>query len=77
MERIFNECCGVNERILEGYTVAKVRTGIFKNETGMVMELEREIVGATLGIDIVYDPNKTENEMDFAISSEYVKRICD
>lgn len=75
MTRVLNEYSGVNEKDLEGYTITKVQSGVFADETGMIIELEREIDNVILGIDIVYDPEHTENEMDLAISNEYMKRV--
>lgn len=75
MSRTFRDYAEVNEKILEGYTVAKVTTGINAEDSGIALELERTIDNVTLGIDIFYDPSPEGGETPFIISEEYVKRI--
>lgn len=74
--RTFRDYAEVNEKILEGYTVAKATTGINAEETGIMLELERQIDNVVLGIDIFYDPSPEGGETPFMISEEYVKRIA-
>lgn len=71
--KAFRDYSEVNEKIMEGYTVAAVTTGINENDTGMLWELERKVDSVTLGIDVVYDPEHGENETELMISEEYVK----
>lgn len=74
---VFNDYAGVNEKILEGYTIAKIDTGINAEDTGMLIELERVIDNVTLGIIVIYNPNceKELGETEFMVSNEYVKNI--
>ena len=72
---VFEDYVGVNEKLLEGYTVAKVSTGINAEGSGLMMELERDVDNVTLGIDISYDPCPEDGETELMISNEYVKRI--
>lgn len=71
--KVFRDYAEVNEKIMEGYTVAAVTTGINEYDTGMLFELERKVDSVTLGIDVVYDPEHGENETELMISEEYVK----
>ena len=71
--KVFRDYAEVNEKIMEGYTVAAVTTGINEYDTGMLFELERKVDNVTLGIDVVYDPEHGENETELMISEEYVK----
>lgn len=71
--KVFRDYAEVNEKIMEGYTVAAVTTGINEYDTGMLFELERKVDNVTLGIDVVYNPNCGENETVLMISEEYVK----
>ena len=67
----------VNEKILEGYTVTNVSTGINAEDTGMYLELSKKIDNVTIGVDVCSnpDPDPELNETVFMISEEYVKRI--
>ena len=47
---------------MKGYTVANVSFGINAADSGMLIELEREIDNVVLGIDILYDPDHEELE---------------
>lgn len=71
--KVFRDYAEVNEKIMEGYTVAAVTTGINEYDTGMLFELERKVDNVTLGIDVVYNPDCGENETVLMISEEYVK----
>lgn len=71
--KVFRDYAEVNEKIMEGYTVAAVTTGINEYDTGMLLELERKVDNVILGIDVVYDPECGENETALMISEEYVK----
>ena len=73
--KIFRDYAEVNEKILEGFTVVKVTTGINVEETGMMMELERVIDNVTIGIDVIYNPNYEDEETEYMVSNEYVKKI--
>lgn len=67
---------GIDEKMLEGYTVANVTSCINANEEGLIIELERQIDNVTIGINIVYNPDHTEDETELMISNEFVKKIC-
>lgn len=72
---VFEDYAGVNEKLLGGFTVVKVTLGVNAEETGLLMELEREVDNVTLGIDIIYNPDHEDGETELMISKEYVKRI--
>lgn len=72
--KVFRDYAEVNEKMLEGFTVAKVGTGINAEDSGMMIELERVIDNVTIGIDIIYDPTDEEG-VPFRVSEEYVKHI--
>ena len=71
--KVFRDYAEVNEKIMEGYTVASVITGINEHDTGMLFELERKVDNVTLGIDVAYNPDCGEDETPLMISEEYVK----
>lgn len=71
--KVFRDYAEVNEKVMEGYTVAAITTGINKFDTGMLLELERKVDNVTLGIDVIYDPEHGENGTALMISEEYVK----
>ena len=71
--KVFKDYAEVNEKIMEGYTVAAVTTGINEGETGMLLEMERKGDNVTIGIDVVYNPECGENETALMNSEEYVK----
>lgn len=75
MAKVFRDYAEVNEKLMEGFTVANVSFGINAVDTGMLIELEREVDNVTLGIDVSYDPDNEDGEPELAISDEYVKRI--
>lgn len=75
MVRTFRDYEEVKEEQLEGFTVARVQTGINAEETGMMFELERKVDNVVLGIDIIYNPDHDEDETEMMVSDEYVKRI--
>lgn len=62
--------------MMEGFTIAKVSIGINAEDSGMMLELERQIDNVTIGIDVVYNPNCEDGETPFMVSEEYVKYIC-
>ena len=72
---VFGDYAAVEEKMMEGFTVAKVQLGINAMDSGMSIELEREIDNVVIGIDIIYDPDNEELETLLMISQEYVKRI--
>lgn len=72
---VFADYYMVEEERLKGYAVANVCFGINAADSGMLIELEREIDNVTLGIDILYDPDHEELEEPCQISQEYVKCI--
>lgn len=72
---VFNDYLGMDEKKLEGFTVAKVSTCINAEASGLWLELEREVDNVTLGIDISYNPCPEDGETELMISNEYVKRI--
>lgn len=62
--------------MMEGFTIAKVSTGINAEGSGMMLELERQIDNVTIGIDAVYDPDCEDGETPFMVSEEYVRHVC-
>lgn len=73
MSKVFRDYASMDETMLEGYTIVKVITGVDeKAETGVLFYLEREISNATLGVEVMYNP---ELEEPFTISDEYVKLL--
>lgn len=74
-KKVFRDYAEVNESMMEGFTVAKVSTGINSEDSGMMLELERTIDNVTIGIDVIYNPDHEENETPFMLSEEYVKHI--
>ena len=73
-KRVFRDYAEVNEKLLEGFAVAEVLTGINAEGSGMMLELERTIDNVTIGVDVVYDPDFEATA--FMVSEEYVKHIC-
>lgn len=74
-KRVFTDYYMVDEERMKGYTVANVVFGINAADSGMLIELEREVDNVVLGIDILYDPDHEELEEPCQISQEYVKNI--
>lgn len=75
MTKVFRDFAEVSENIMEGFTVAKVSTGINTEDSGMMLELERTIDNVTIGVDVVYNPSCGDGETPFMVSEEYVKHI--
>ena len=73
--KVFRDYAEVNEKLLEGFTVAEVLTGINAEDSGMMLELERTIDNVTIGVDVIYNPICTEDSTPLMISQEYVKQI--
>lgn len=46
----FKDYAEVNERILEGYTITNVSTGINAEDSGMLLELSKKIDNVTIQI---------------------------
>lgn len=74
-KKVFRDYAEMNEKLMEGFTVASVSKGINAEESGMLLELERQIDNVVLGIDISFDPEHRENETILMVSDEYVKSI--
>ena len=74
-KKVFRDYAEVNESMIEGFTVAKVSIGINAEDSGMMLELERQINNVTIGIDVIYNPVCEEGETPFMVSEEYVKCI--
>ena len=72
-KRVFTDYYIADEERLKGYTVANVTFGINAADSGMLIELEREVDNVVLGIDILYDHEELEEPCQ--ISEEYVKHI--
>lgn len=70
--KVFRDYMELNEKLLEGFTVAEVLTGINAEGSGMSIELERQVDNVTLGVDVVYDPTE---EAPLVVSHEYVRHI--
>ena len=75
MEKVFRDYAEVNGKLLEGFTVAEVLTGINAEDSGMMLELERTIDNVTISITLVYNPDCEGGETPFMISEEYIKNI--
>lgn len=67
--KVFRHYPEVEMEKLRGYTITNV---IVPEDQGFVIEVERDIEGGTVGIDICYDPNE---ETELTISNEYIKHI--
>ena len=74
MGKVFTDYYMADEERLKGFTIANVSFDINEKETVMLIELEREINGAVIGIDILYDPDNEELEEALNISEEYLKK---
>ena len=74
-KKVFRDYAEANEKLLEGFTVAEVLTGINEEDSGMMLELERTIDNVTIGVDVIYNPICTEDSTPLMISQEYVKQI--
>lgn len=59
--------------MMEGFTVAKVFTGINHMDSGIMLELKWWVDNVIIGIDMFYNPKFGEGETPFMISEEYVK----
>lgn len=75
MTKVFRDYAEINEKLMEGFTVAKVSIGINAEDSGMMLELERRVDNVVLGVDISFDPECKENETILMVSDEYVKSI--
>ena len=76
MAKVFRDYAEVSESMMKGFAVTKVSTGINAEDSGMMLELERQIDNVTIGVDVVYNPNGEDGERPFMVSEEYVKSIC-
>lgn len=74
-KKVFRDYAEINEKLMEGFTVASVSKGINAEESGMLLELGRRVDNVVLGIDISFDPEHKENETILMVSDEYVKSI--
>ena len=72
-KRVFSDYYMTEESSLRGYAVSNVTFGINTADSGMLIELEREVDNVVLGIDIIYDPDSDELEEPCQISQEYEK----
>lgn len=75
MAKVFRDYAEVSESMMEGFAVAKVSTGINAENSGMMLELERQIDNVTIGVDVIYNPDCEDGETPFMVSEEYVKNI--
>lgn len=75
MAKVFRDYAEVNEKLLEGFTVAGFNTGINAIDSGVLIELERSIENVTIGIDIVYNPICSQDETPLMVSQEYIKAV--
>ena len=67
----------VDGKFLEGYRVCNVSTGINSEGSGILIEMECEITGGVIGVNILYDPSEEMTETPFMISDEYIKHVFD
>ena len=70
--KVFRDYAELNEKLLQGFTVAEVLIGINAEGSGVSIELERQVDNLTIGVYFVYDPAETA---PLVISQEYVKHI--
>lgn len=66
-KKVFRDYAEVNEKLMEGFTVASVSKGINAEGSGMMLELERQIDNVTVGIDLFYDPNYEDGETPYMV----------
>lgn len=76
MAKVFRDYAEVNEKLLDGFKVTKVFTGINAEGSGMMLELEKKAGNVRLGIDVIYNPACGDGETPFMISEEYAKNVC-
>lgn len=76
MAKVFRDYAEVNDKLLEGFKVTKVLTGINAEDSGMMLELERQIDNVAIGIDVIYNPACEDGETPFMVSEEYAKNVC-
>ena len=69
MKKTFIDYLQANMALLEGFTVAKATAGVNHKDSGLILELERQID------NVVYDPEHEDGEAELAISKEYVKEL--
>ena len=62
-KRVFRDYAEVNEKLLEGFTVTKVSTGINAEGSGMMLELERTIDNVTTSIEKDCDSNQISHRI--------------
>lgn len=75
MTKMFTDYMTANEKLLVGFTVAEVLTGINAEGSGIMIGLQRTIENVTIGADVVYNPICAEDETPLMVSEEYVKHI--
>lgn len=75
--RVFRDYAEIDPSALVGYRISKVDVGINYEDSGINIELEREVEGGVLGIDIRYDPSDENDGIPLSISGEYIKHIFD
>lgn len=59
--KVFKDYAEVNEKIMEGYTVAAVTSGINEGETGMLLELEHK--GTMLQLALMWYITRSAEKM--------------
>ena len=59
--KVFKDYAEVNEKIMEGYTVAAVTSGVNEGETGMLLELERK--GTMLQLALMWYITRSAEKM--------------
>lgn len=74
-KRVFRDYAEVSESMMEGFTVAKVLIGINHMDSGIMLELERQVDNVIIGIDMFYNPEFEDGETPLMVSEEYVKDI--
>lgn len=75
--RVFRDYAEIDPSALVGYRISKVDLGINYEDSGISIELEREIEGGVIGIEICYDPSEESEDAPFSISEEYIKHVFD
>ena len=74
-KKVFRDYAEVNEKLLEGFTVAEVLTGINAEDSGMMIGLERTIDNVTIGVDVIYNPDCEDGETPFMVSEGPERKI--
>lgn len=81
MAKVFRDYAEVIESMMEGFTVTKVSTGINTEDSGMMLELERQIDNVTIGIspgskrtaNAIHSMNKPQRSLHQRLSCRIIQ----